>query len=238
MINLLDGDIQHSNLFVHMPLFDEIFYEGFLEGKVRKYRAVREDQPCQILVLNVIRKDEDVVWDAMEDLLKRSVIEAKHSAHGVYVLDLLTLDIHSEIQTFNPNELTTTILNHTRKCAPGEQRLIKYSSVYGMLQKTLAEDWGKIIFKTAVEVFKDKPHFLDVLVKQLLKNFEFSNDPGILLLNDLSLDPLFNAEDSLQVERLNKVIEKQIPKSIDFPPEVYIQDKNGVRELLSGSVIH
>ena len=40
---------QHSNLFLHMPLFDEIFYEGYLEGKVREYKAVREDQPCRIL---------------------------------------------------------------------------------------------------------------------------------------------------------------------------------------------
>ncbi|VAW12331.1 hypothetical protein MNBD_BACTEROID05-753, partial [hydrothermal vent metagenome] len=37
-INLINGDIQRSNLFVHMPLFDEIYYEGYLEGKVRKYR--------------------------------------------------------------------------------------------------------------------------------------------------------------------------------------------------------
>ena len=57
MLNLINGGIQHSNLFLHMPLFDEIFYEGYLEGKVRKYKAVREDQLCRILALNVIRKD-------------------------------------------------------------------------------------------------------------------------------------------------------------------------------------
>ena len=40
-----------------------------------------------------------------------------------------------------------------------------------------------------------------------------------------------------QQQRLKAVIEKQIPKSIEFLPEIYVQDKNGVRELLSGSVI-
>ncbi len=236
-MNLIDGGIQHSNLFLHMPLFDEITYDGYLEGKVRKYRAVREDQPCQMLVLNVIRGEEKVIWEGMEDLLKRSISQAALGVRGVYIFDLLTVDIHKEIKTFNHNEITTVLMNHARKLAPGEKRLIKYSSVYGLFQKTLNEDWGKLVFKTSVEVFKDKPYFLDLLVKRLIKNFEFARDPGILLLNDLSQDPLFDPEDEQQQTRLTKVIEKQIPQSIEFLPEVYIQDKNGVRELMSGSTI-
>ncbi len=237
MINLIDGEIQHSNLFLHMPLFDEIYYEGYLQGSVRKYKAVREDQPCQILVLNVIRKDEDIIWDSLEDLIKRSVMDAGVSSRGVYVFDLLTMDIHKEVNTFKSRELTTTILKNGQKLAPGEQRLVKYSSVYGLLQKMSHQDWGKMIFKASVEVFKDKPCFLDLLIKQLVGNFEFAHDPGILLLNDLSQNPIFDSENEQQQERLKKLIEAQIPKAIDFPPEVYIQDKNGVRELLSGSTV-
>src|SRR3989338_1600076 len=108
-MNLINGGIQHSNLFLHMPLFDEITYDGFLEGKVRKYTATREDTPCRILVLNVIRKDEDIVWDALEDLLKRCVATAALGVRGVYTFDLLTMDIHKEVKTFTPNELSATI---------------------------------------------------------------------------------------------------------------------------------
>lgn len=237
MLNLINGGFQHSNVFLHMPLFDEIYYEGFLEGKVRKYKAVREDVACRVLVLNVIRKDEDIIWDALEDLLKRSVAQAALSVHGVYTFDLLTMDIHKEVNNYNHQELSATIINHARKLKPGETRLVKYSSVYGLLQKMVHEEWGKMILKTSVEVFKDKPQYLDLLVKQLIKNFEFSHDPGILLLNDLSQSPLFDAKDDQQQARLKKVIEEQIPQSIEFLPEVYVQDKNGVRELLSGSII-
>ena len=99
MIDLIDGGIQNSNLFLHMPLFDEVYYEGYHEGKIRKYRAIREDQKCDILVLNVIRKSEDIIWDSLEDLLKRSVSEAAFSVHGVYIFDLLTMDIHKELKT-------------------------------------------------------------------------------------------------------------------------------------------
>jgi len=233
LLNLIDGEIQHSNLFRHMPIFDEIHYLGYLEGKIRKYRAVREDQACTLLALNVIRKDEDILWDAAEDFVKRSVMTAAAGVRGVYTFDLLTIDIHKEIKTYNFQELATVITNHARMLEPGGQRLVKYSTAYGILQKMSHQDWGKIIFKTSVEVFKDKAVFLDLLIKQLVKNFEFSNDPGILLVNDLSSNPLFCAEDQEQQKRLTAVIRAQIPNSIDFPPEVFIQDKNGIRELLS-----
>jgi hypothetical protein len=173
----------------------------------------------------------------LEDLIKRCVAQAALGVHGVYTFDFLTMDIHKEVKTFEPNELATTVINHSRLLTPGAVRLVRYSSVYGLLKKIGIESWGKITVKTAIEVFKDKPYFLDLLVKQLIKNFDFANDPGILLLNDLSQNPLFDPADARQQDRLRKLIEAQIPKSIEFVPEVYIQDKNGVRELLSGSII-
>ena len=237
-LNLIDGGFQNSGLFLHMPLFDGIFYEGFLEGKIRKYKAIHEEQPCTFLGLNVIRKEEDILWKAVEDFIKRSVSDAAFGgARGVYTFDLLSIDIHKEVNTFNHNDFTTVILNHSRKLKPGEKRLIKYSSAYGILQKMVHEDWGKIALKTSVEVFKDKVEYLDLLIKQLIKDFAFSNEPSILLLHDLSQSPIFDPGNEMQQKRIKAVIEKQIPETLEYLPEVYIQDKNGVRELLSGSVI-
>jgi len=234
-MNLIDFGFQNSNLFRHMPLFDEIFYVGHNEEKVRQYKAIREDQTCNLLSLNFIRNDEKILWDAVEDFVKRSTISAASSVHGVYIFDLLTIDIHKEIKTFKHAELATVIMNVASKLAPGEIKMIKYSSVYALIHKTVASEWGKITFKTAVNVFKDKPDYLDILIKQLLKDFVFSRDPVILLLNDLSLNPIFDLQNETQQARIKKVIADLIPNSIEFIPEVYIQDKNGARELLSGS---
>jgi len=234
-MNLIDFGFQNSNLFVHMPLFDEISYVGHNEEKVRQYKAIHEDQTCNFLALNFIRKDELILWDAVEDFLKRSTINAASSVRGVYIFDLLTIDIHKEIKTFKHAELTTVIINVASKLAPGEIKMIKYSSVYALIHKTVASDWGKITFKTAVDVFKDKPDYLDILIKQLLKDYIFSRDPVILLLNDLSLNPIFDLQNETQQARIKKVIANLIPNSIEFIPEVYIQDKNGARELLCGS---
>lgn len=233
-MDLIQFGFQHSNLFTHMPLFDQINYEGISQDKVRKYIAVREDQPCQFLALNFIRKDEKILWEAIEDFLKRSTIEATSSVHGVYNFDILTVDIHKELKTFKHAELSGVIVNNAIKLSPGQTRLIRYSSVYALLQKVVTEDWGKIVFKSAMHVFDDKSDYLDLLVKRLLSDFQFPHEPVILLLNDLSQNPVFEADNKLQQERLKVVINNLIPNSVEFIPEVYIQDKNGARELLSG----
>lgn len=234
-MNLIDSGFQNSNLFQHMPLFDEISYVGYKQEKVRQYKATREDQACILLALNFIRQDEKILWEAIEDFLKRSIVNAISRVRGLYIFDLLTIDIHKEIKTFNHAELTTVIINTARKMAPGEIKMVKYSSTYALIHKVTDEDWGKINFKTAVDVFKDKPDYLDLLIKQLLKDFVFSRDPVILLLNDLSQNPIFDFQNETQQERLKKIITNLIPNSMEFVPEVYIQDKNGARELLSGA---
>ena len=125
-MNLIEGDFQHSNIFAHLPRFDAIYYDGYLQGKVRKYRAVREELPCHVLVLNVIRKDEDVIWEAFQDLIKRSVADAALAVRGVYVFDILTKNIFREVKTYNHAEITALLTNHARQCDPSEKRLIKY----------------------------------------------------------------------------------------------------------------
>ncbi len=234
-MNLIDFGFQNSNLFAHMPLFDEISYIGHNEEKVRQYKAIREGQSCNILALNFIRHDEKILWDAVEDFVKRSTIDAAFRVRGVYTFDLLTIDIHKEIKTFKHAEFTTVIINVASKLAPGEIKMIKYSSAYALIHKTVASDWGKIIFKAAVNVFKDKPDYLDILISELLQDYVFSRNPVILLLNDLSQNPVFDLKNETQQARLKKVIARLVPNSIEFIPEVYIQDKDGARELLSGS---
>src|SRR3989338_11674386 len=138
-LNLINSHFQNSNLFAHLPIFDEIYYLGHPEGKVQKYKAVREDQECVILALSLIRKEEDIVWQSAEDFLQHSMMDASARMHGVYTFDLLTFDIQKEVKTFNYNELILLIINHSRKLPPGEQKLIKYSSAYGILQKMVVE---------------------------------------------------------------------------------------------------
>ena len=236
-LNLIDNYFQDSHLFKCLPIFDEIYYHGLVQGKVQLFKALREEEECQLLAAAIIRHEEDMFWEATEDFLQRSLMTAGPSLHGIYTFDLLAFDIHRELKTFKFQELAAILVNYSRKLKPGQPCLVKYSSLYGILQKFVHEDWGKITLKTSTEVFKDKPSLLYLLVKRLLSIKEMSHGPLIVFMHDLSLEPIFNVQDRLQQEGLSKIMKEKLKDFIDFPPEVYIQDKNGTRELLSGSVI-
>ncbi len=236
-INLVHTGFASSNLFNYLPRFEEIYYQGNPMGRVQSFTAVREGQACKLLAVTIIRKDEDFLWESTRDLLDRSVKDAAVMMRGVHTFDLLTFDVHQETGSFNARELAQVLVNSSLRLKTGEAMLIKYSSVYGILQKLVDEPWGKILFKTAVELFNDKPNFLYVLVKKILKTVEFAREPVMVLVNDLSTYPLHDPDNELQKAFLDDLIAAQVKNSIEFPPEVYIQDQRGVRELFSGTIV-
>jgi hypothetical protein len=236
-INLVKTEFPESNLFHHLPRFEEIYYQGHAVDRVQWFKAVREGEECKLLSVTTIRKDEDFLWGSTKDLLGRSINDAAFQMRGIYAFDLLTFDVHKEAKTFQCSELTQVLVNSSLKLKAGEQMLIKYSSAYGILQKMVDEPWGKVVFKTAVELFNDKPNFLFALVKKILKTVEFAHEPVMVLINDLSTRPLYDPKNTEQKAFLDDLIAKQTKNSIEFPPEVFIQDQNGLRELFSGAVV-
>src|SRR5882672_5564962 len=114
-LNLIDAHFQRSNLFNHLPIFDTIHYLGHPEGKIQLYKANREGQECTLLALTMIRKEEDILWEAAEDLLERCIWDAAKRVRGVFTFDLLTFDIHREINTFNYEEFGILISNASRR---------------------------------------------------------------------------------------------------------------------------
>jgi hypothetical protein len=234
-INLIDREFDRSNLFQHLPRFEEIHYAGYSAENIQRFTALRDGLEWTLLVVTIIRKDEDFLWQSARDLLDRAAKDAASRMRGVYTFDLLTFDFHKEIKAFNPADLAQVMFNTSCRLKPGEQLLVKYSSCYGLLQKMVDEAWGKIVFKTAVEVFKDKPSFLYTLVKGMLKPAEFARGPVIALVNDLSTTPLYDPQNENQKIFLGKLIAEQGRNAIEFPPEVYVQDHRGVREILAES---
>ena len=59
----------------------------------------------------------------------------------------------------------------------------------------------------------------------------------MVLVNDLRTYPLHDPENEKQKTFLDDLIAGQAKNSIECPPEVYIQDQRGVRELFSGIVV-
>lgn len=236
-LNLAKSEFEKSHLFERMPRFDEIYFEGHVLEEVMKFKAIREGQECLLFAVTLIRKDEDFLWHASRDLLDRAAKTSAQSIRGIHTFNLLAFDALRENAGFTFNELAQVMTNTSFKLRPGEERLVRYSSVFGLLKKMVDEPWGKVVFKSSVLVFNDKPNFLYTLAARILKTVEFARVPVVVILNDLSTVPLFDPANEPQQKFLKKLIEEQKRLSIDFPPEVYIQDRNAVRELLSGTIV-
>ena len=235
MFRLFDTDIHSSPTFAYLPKFSAVNYKGFISDKIQYFETEREGMQCTVLGSMIIRKDDKYVWEACDDLLGRAVKDASHSVYGVYRYDLLGFDVHREINAFNFQDLTTLVVNHSRKLDNGQEELIKYCSSYGMLRKMSTQDWGKTVFNSNVEVFNNEIEKLDLYVKKFLSvgsiNRKFK-EPVTVVINDQSLNPVFDKKNEVQCDRLKKMFDKFLEK-FEIRPEIYINDKNGSTELVS-----
>ncbi len=229
MTNLMEYDIAVGPTFAPLPFYDQIFFKGLISNHVQLFEALKEGEVDSVFAVNIIRQDEKFVWESCLDLLNVSIESGSQLVRGVYHFNLLNFDVHKELQTFNTQELTHLLVSRSRRLAPGQQKLIKYSSLYGLLQKLVEEEWGKIIFKAAVEVFPHPAEKLDLYIKKIYKLMEAVDTRKIAVINDLSQTPLYDQTNTVQQDRLAKEIRQgDLFHSV---PDIIIHDKNGHRVL-------
>ena len=232
MANLVTNDILLAPTFQGLPEFDAVEFKGFPAEKIQYFHAVAGSEEYAVLALNLIRKDDQFLWESCRDLLDRSLSLAEQVMRGIYRFELLCFDVHRELDTFNPQELMQLLTNHARKLSVGGERLIKYSSMYGILKKLVEEDWGKLAMSTSVELYVKEPAQFDLMVKRMMRASE--NCPGTqyLVINDLSLEPLLGPADQDQERRLKKLLSGTV--NLFKPgPRVLVHHKTGTRDLSS-----
>ena len=208
-MNLVEHDILTSPTFSGLPGFAEVTFQGFPADKVARFAAEREGEAHVVLAASLIRREEKFLWESAQDLLDGSMQAAQALVRGVYRFDLLNFDPHREMRNFSPQEFTQVIVNTSRRMTIGQQRLIKYSSAYGLLFKISEEEWGKIAFKPAVEVFNQEPDKLDLYLKRLVNLSLKFNGRKMIVVQDLSQQPIYDPANAQQRARLGKSFDNQ-----------------------------
>lgn len=234
MLNLVEYDILSSPAFKGLPQFQTVEFKGFIKEKLPLFQAEEKGndpgQTVNVVVANIIRREDKFVWESCADLLARSVQSAQDITRGMFRFDVISFDVHNEIRSFNPQELAQLLANHCRKISVGEMRPVKYSSLYGVLTKILEEEWGKIILQPAVEVFLKEPEQLDLYVKHLLKLTAGLTGRTIIMVHDLSLEPILNSGNEGQKQRIHKLLSAQAGLFSE-PPLIVMLDKTGRTEI-------
>jgi len=229
-MNLVEQDILTSPVFSFLPKFQSVVFKTTVGEKVRYFETERDGEKISVLTLMVIRAEEKFFWESCVDLLDRAVQQAAATVAGVYSFELLSFDVHRELKTFSDQELGRLLINHSRKLVPGQTRLIKYSSCFGLLKKLVHEDWGKMVLKTATEIFPKDPVDIDGLVKKTMAVALKQPAPQIIVIHDLSQEPLLVPANQEQKTRLSALFDQQ-QNLFASQPEVFICDRNGVTDL-------
>ncbi|MCK5213771.1 MAG: hypothetical protein KAR05_00270 [Candidatus Omnitrophica bacterium] len=229
-MNLVEHDISASPVFCHLPKFDTVSFMGFVSEKVQLFKARREGEDFIILGLMIVKTDDKFVWDSCRDLLDQSITAASAKMSGVFQFDLLSFDLHREIKTFSAQELSQVLMNLGRKLAVGRQALLKYSSVYGLLKKLVVEDWGKIVFRTPVDIYYKTPEQLNLLLKKVCNAKVNAKGRKIVVINDLSQEPIFDKGNQAQQARLAKEFGSQM-SFFEESPAIFINDRSGSVDL-------
>ena len=208
-----------------------LVYQGHLTGKIQQYQVV-VDPPLVFWAVHLIRREEEDSWSAARDVIDTAVKTAATVVRGTYSFELLSFDPENELKTFNVQELSQVMINTARALKPGETMVVRYSSVYGFMQKLLDEPWGKITLKTSVVLLDSKPRAFIDLLSSVLKAAYSQALPGVLLFNDTSQSPVFRPqEDEEQEALLNRLAQKRAKNVQSEQRDILVRDKNGLRRV-------
>lgn len=199
--------------------FQELIFRGKPLDKVFAFAAKSGEEKKYIFLQTVICGAEDFVWQAWQEMLEHALKAAAARVKGFFGFDLLTLEDAAGLANFNPAAFSQLLVNHSFTLANGQSRLIKYGQCYGILQKRLPEDWGKIDFKNPVEICRGEAK-LDLRLKKIWRETaRYQDAERIYLFHDLGAEPVFKFGQEEQTSRLEKLLRKT--KEAGALPKVY-----------------
>lgn len=230
-MNLLEHHFDESFLMSRIPYrLDSCTYEGELSPGVQRFDIVRGGEESSWLVAQILRKEEEIVWKSCQELLVRTLKESAASLRGFYGFELLMLELGDSLRNFQWDNFRQLIMNHARALNLGEEKMIQYTSLFGILKKRVNEEWGKIDYNWPLKIYSRPPEEMDLYIKKILEEAVTLNKPFKVMICDLSQDAIFKLSDDVQFQRLGKLFESLRIQG-DGVPEVFIFHASSTVEL-------
>jgi hypothetical protein len=232
MMDLSGGEFRHAAFLQGLVAAPEVWYAGSELDRIQGFKMVAPEGESWLFAAHIMRRDDGYVWESSRDMVDASVKQAALSVRGVYRFELLCFEPGQELKTFRYQELAQMIVNTSRTLKPGQEALIRYSTVYGILRQTLDEAWGKISLATSVELLADQPRAWVALLSRLWKTAGSKECQVRLLVNDMSFTPLFAPAVSEEWQILWDDFCARISKTPPaFAREIYLRDASGMRNI-------
>lgn len=201
-------------------------------GKCHHFCLHKETQTQSLFCAWMILKEDALAWTSFRELWDQALKLAASQMRGFFGLELFFLDLKEGLSGFHPGNLTELIVNHSKKLEVGAQVLIRYASLWMVLSKRTNEDWGKIDFKSRVDVVT-KPGPLDLTLKKMAQeasDLAKESQPPIFLIMDLGEIPVFKFGSEEQTERIHKWF-TDLQKKNENIPEIYFYHQGKLTDL-------
>lgn len=226
-MNLLEFNFDSSFLMSRIPYrLESCEYRGEISEGIQRFDIVRDGQESCWLVAQILRREEDLVWKSCQELLTRTMKEAAASLRGFYGFDLIMLEFGDSLRTFQWDNLRQLLMNHARTLNPGEEKLIQYTSLFGILKKRINEEWGKIDYSWPLKIYPKTPEQFDLFVKKIVNEAQALEKPFKVMICDLSQDAIVKLSDDVQSERLTKFFENIRTKGEPVSEVFYFQSRS------------
>lgn len=205
----LAADALQSSFFLKpFKGLTQVIYRGETLPKVTRYSAVNRDgETMAFWVQNIVASVDDALWESARMMLEQGIKLAAGQVQGFFGFECVAADLASGVRHFSLNDFAALIANHARKLEPGESKVIQYGGFFGVLQKRIREDWGKIDAKYFISICRADPPRPDLLFKKMLERVS-DQTPAILVLADCGLSPAFRFDDELQRQSMQLFFKK------------------------------
>lgn len=243
-------DLLLAQIFSGFPAWQSIVYLKELTPKVLKFEVTEETGPRSLYLTAVISREEKMAWQSFQDVLEHMAGLAQGSMRGFFGLDVISVDIQAGMRSFNPNDFSRLLINHSKELGPDQKSLIRYGQLFAVLHYRAPADWGKIEVKTHVEFLSPEPvsladagvteasvreallggggsskkkatsGFFDSCLKHLVKE-SGQEANAVYLVHDLSVTRLWSPASEAQRQRVQTWFEKERQSREGIPPEIY-----------------
>ncbi len=203
-------------------------------GKCHHFRLYEESRAHSLFCAWMILKEDALAWTSFRELWDQTVRLAAAQMQGFFGLELIFFDLKEGLSSFHPGNLAQLIVNHSKKLDLGAQILIRYASLWMVLSKRTVEDWGKIDFKSRMDMVS-KPGQLDLTLKKMtqeVSGFGKESQPPLFLIMDLGEMPVFKFGSEEQTDRIHRWLES-LQKNNQSMPQIYFYHQGKLTDLVA-----
>ncbi len=223
----LPSDFSGFKTLLH---YDAIEFHGVVSDHLYQYQVRQAENVRSIFLASMVLKEDVLAWQSFREMFEGILKMAASQMRGFYGLELIFFDLNEGFSSFHLGNLTQLLVNHSKKLESGNQMLVRYASLWMILSKRTHGDWGKIDFKSRVEIIS-KPDQLHLFLKKCLKDSETqlkSSSQPLFVISDLGQIPVFKFGSEDQTAKMARWLESFTKSNTPIPEMIIDHQKNWI----------